>query len=1012
MIPVRVLSVHRVAPLVLLTLLTVGCSQRAPAPRPWTLQELQITVRDSSRVVSFTNKAAGFFVTESSAPSFDPWHGWHIMSHRFMADYVVRLDGVPLDRSTIVSAEVRPDFLRRTYANGTVETIAMLDTIDAFVLTLDPGSQAKVSVEPRLNPGSDVVSESRPGLLLLLDGRHRERNEREDYPVWLGVATTSAIGSASPENRQLSADVSGGTVTFLLMAGDTPEQIQGLLADLQRSLQRRLEQRRARLEEVLNASLFRSSNERFDRALAWAKLWLDALIMRQGKTGIFAGLPWFSNYWGRDSFISLPGATLVTGNTAAARDILRSFASWQQTDPESPDEGRIPNLVTPTSISYRHADGTPWFVLGVFDYVKYSGDTAFVREIFPVVRLAVEGTLRHHTDVDHFLVHGDAETWMDAVGPEGPWSPRGNRANEIQALWYRQLMVSTAMAEMIGERNLAEKWNGIAQSLLRNFQASFIDAQKGLIVDHLKADGSRDMSLRPNQILSLDVVADPNMRATIFRNVSRSIVYPFGVGSLAPEDPLFHPYHMHPNYYPKDAAYHNGVVWTWLAGPWIKSAVEFGRPDLAFQLTEALVHQILDQDAVGGISELVDAAPRPGESEPRRSGTFNQTWSLAEFVRVAYQNYLGVSVDAQNRQLWLLPQLPTALKTVSFDIGLAESRIRISYAGDASAGKVFVSSLVQESPVQVLVGWPLAGRRGRSASFVLQPRQRVEIRLAEHSSTATSENPSGIMVESELQSLTEFPELAGLALSTPRVLPGTPSLKTPSYLQLTINDVQRRPVSPQVLIDVSDTQGDDRGPGTFTYPQLSLIREGSFDLTRFQVFSDTATLRFVLTFRALSDPNWHPEYGSQLTYAAIAIDADGSRGTGQALIGRNAQALMPDGRGFERIIFVGGGLRIEDSRGANLAEYPPIATDASDPIGNAAAGTIAFSLPRSLLGTIGPRTRWTVFVGSQDDYGGAGLGNFRNVERISSAWRGGGRRLTSDPNVYDILNIDSTSKPR
>lgn len=61
------------------------------------------------------------------------------------------------------------------------------------------------------------------------------------------------------------------------------------------------------------------------------------------KTGIYAGLPWFNNFWERDTFISLPGATLVTGNFADARKVLLSFARFQLRDSTDRRDGRIPN---------------------------------------------------------------------------------------------------------------------------------------------------------------------------------------------------------------------------------------------------------------------------------------------------------------------------------------------------------------------------------------------------------------------------------------------------------------------------------------------------------------------------------------------------------------------------------------------------------------------------------------------------------------------------------------------
>lgn len=995
-------------PIVVLLLSMIGCSRQAVSPRPWTLNELAVEVTDTSREVAYTNKQAGFYYTESNAPQDHSWQGWHIMSAKVMDDYRIAIDGTALDRTTIASATVRPDGMTRTYENGIEESLTLLDSIDALVVSVGRAKGSVITATAVIPGGSseELATEFREGIVLTARRRHMTRTAAEDYPVWIGVASVTGEGStprAADASGEHIVSARGGSGIFFFIAGDTPEEVLATARDLRTSYAARLTTRRQRMEALLNASLFRSSNERFDRGLAWAKLSLDALVMHQRDPGIFAGLPWFSNYWGRDTFISLPGATLVTGRFDAARDILRTFAAWQKSDPADPNEGRIPNLMTPTTISYNTTDGTPWFVLGVFDYVKYSGDTAFVSEMYPVIRRAVEGALRHRVDREMFLLHGDAESWMDAVGPEGPWSPRGDRANDVQALWYRQLMVSTAFAEMQGDLGLAQRWADVGQSLLRNFQVRFVDPERAVIVDHLNPDGSADPSIRPNQLFALDIVVDPKVRERIFRNVTETLVYEHGVGSLAPTDENFHPYHEMPPFYPKDAAYHNGIVWTWLAGPWVKSAVEFGRPNLAFRVTENLVHQVLDRDAVGTIPELLDASTRTGEREPRASGTFSQAWSLAELIRTTYQSYLGVSVDAPNRQLWLLPQLPMAMPAATFDMNIGRDRVRVSYDGDGSTGRIEIVSIKQKEPLSVMVGWPFASRRGRSATFTLAPGQRVELELTEGAAVARSERPQDISVDSQIQPLAEFPGLADLALAVPHVPPGLRSLQGPKHRLLSVEEVQRRPLSERVVIDADDPEFDDVGTGNFTYPTTPHLRPGSLDLTHFKVTADDSIARFELTFRSLSDPGWHPEYGFQLTYAAVAIDTDRVPGSGQRTIGRNARYTLPSGRAYERIIFVGGGLRIEDGRGEVLAEYRPVVSDASRPLGQVGTRTVAFSLPLSLLGRTATSWRFSVLVGAQDDHGGAGIGDFRSVERNAGEWQGGGRRTASDPNTYDIM---------
>ncbi len=151
---------------------------------------------------------------------------------------------------------------------------------------------------------------------------------------------------------------------------------------------------------------------------------------------------------------------------------------------------------------------------------------------------------------------------------------------------------------------------------------------------------------------------------------SSQLTYRYGVASLAQSDSGFYPYHEYPPFYPKDAAYHNGTVWTWLQGQLISELCRYQLADSGFVLTTNAVHQIIDRGAVGTQSELLDALPRPGETEPRLSGTVSQAWNLAEFVRNVYDDYLGVRIERSTRRILLHPHFPRAL-------GVARTTFRV-----------------------------------------------------------------------------------------------------------------------------------------------------------------------------------------------------------------------------------------------------------------------------------------------------------------------------------------------
>jgi hypothetical protein len=115
-----------------------------------------------------------------------------------------------------------------------------------------------------------------------------------------------------------------------------------------------------------------------------------------------------------------------------------------------------------------------------------------------------------------------------------------------------------------------------------------------------------------------------------------------GVASLYQFDENYHPWHHYAPYYVQDAAYHNGIVWTWLSGAMISTIVTLGQNETTYALLNETASQILHRGAVGTQSELLDAMPRLGQKYPQLSGTQTQAWNLAEFVRNVHEDLAGI----------------------------------------------------------------------------------------------------------------------------------------------------------------------------------------------------------------------------------------------------------------------------------------------------------------------------------------------------------------------------------
>jgi glycogen debranching enzyme len=110
--------------------------------------------------------------------------------------------------------------------------------------------------------------------------------------------------------------------------------------------------------------------------------------------------------------------------------------------------------------------------------------------------------------------------------------------------------------------------------------------------------------------------------------VSEALLTPVGLRSLAPTEPDFKPTY-HGDLRTRDAAYHQGTVWSWLIGPFIDAWLKV-YPDRRDHARELLVglEQHLGQACLGSVSEVFDA-----EAPFLPRGCVAQAWGVAEFLR-------------------------------------------------------------------------------------------------------------------------------------------------------------------------------------------------------------------------------------------------------------------------------------------------------------------------------------------------------------------------------------------
>ncbi|MBK7857133.1 MAG: glycogen debranching enzyme family protein [Archangiaceae bacterium] len=353
----------------------------------------------------------------------------------------------------------------------------------------------------------------------------------------------------------------------------------------------------------------------------------------QDLRSVIAGYHWFTD-WGRDTMISLEGLTLCTGRTREAAAILRTFQHHVR-------DGLVPNYFPEGDKNgvYHTADASLWFFHAVSKYLRHTGDTQLLKDLWPTLQQIVtkhlEGTYFGIgvDPTDGLLKQGQGGyqlTWMDAKVDDWVVTPRRGKAVEINALWFNALKLMEGWAPTVGADPALYTLH--ARREHEAFNARFWNEREGCLFDVVDGERGDDASIRPNQLFAISlthpVLAQERWNA-VMGVVRRELLTPVGLRTLSPKAPDFKATY-DGDLRARDAAYHQGTVWPWLLGHYVDAVLKTSNNDTgeAMEVLSGLVEH-LQHTGLGSISEIFDAVP-PYQAR----GCIAQAWSVAETLRV------------------------------------------------------------------------------------------------------------------------------------------------------------------------------------------------------------------------------------------------------------------------------------------------------------------------------------------------------------------------------------------
>lgn len=351
----------------------------------------------------------------------------------------------------------------------------------------------------------------------------------------------------------------------------------------------------------------KTKNERVNYAYALSSIALRSLIVKSNENKfIFAGLPWFFQFWTRDTAMSLKGINLINETDFVKSELLYYINNIKE-------DGLIPNILPQSGLN--SIDGIGLIFYRISEFIALFSDKE-LRIIYDRLRKTVYSLSKNYFE-NNLLVNKKHETWMDTQNREGA-------RIEVQALFLSMLSLLKLLSNKFEDK---EEYNRTQEKevLIKNkVRSAFF--RNGYLYD-----GANDPVIRPNIFLAFYFYPELLAKSewiNVFDNVLDFLWLDWGgISTLDKRNIDFLDKHTGVD----DKSYHNGDSWFYLnnLAALVLNALDNKRyKKYIDKIIQSSTNEILDSGIFGYHAELSSAALFES------NGCLAQAWSSALYLEL------------------------------------------------------------------------------------------------------------------------------------------------------------------------------------------------------------------------------------------------------------------------------------------------------------------------------------------------------------------------------------------